>query len=97
MRFTDWKPVRLPGNLPAAENTADGDAHTPEYGRAGSRYTFRSASPGSANVTVSDNTASASITRETREGIADYLYGISRWDETSHLDAVINRIEYRRS
>ena len=41
MRFTDWKPVRLPGNLPAAENTADGDAHTPEYGRAGSRYTFR--------------------------------------------------------
>ena len=63
----------------------------------GSRYTFRSASPGSANVMVSGNTASASIAEETREGIANYFYGIARWDETSHLDAVINRVEYRRS
>ena len=63
----------------------------------GSRYHFVKAAPETANVTVDGNRSAARINAGERLGIADYFYTIPRWDETSHLDAKINRVEYRRS
>ena len=63
----------------------------------GSRYTFRSASAETENVSVSGNISAAVIAPEKPLGIMRYRYGIERWDETSHLDAVINELRCRRS
>ena len=61
------------------------------------RYTFVSAAPETANFTTEGNTGTGLITQTSRVGIVDYLYRITKWDETSHMDAVTNTINYRRS
>ena len=63
----------------------------------GSRYIFRSASAETENVSVSGNISAAVIAPEKPLGIMRYRYGLERWDETSHLDAVINELRCRRS
>ena len=63
----------------------------------GSRYGFVRANPESKNVTVSNRTSSAVIKESTPCGITHYLYRISQWNDTSHLAAVINSLEYRRN
>ncbi len=63
----------------------------------GSRYHFVKAEPETANAATENNISSVSITSAERIGITDYYYRIERWDETSHLDAVINQIKYRRA
>lgn len=61
------------------------------------RYTFVSAAPETANFTTEGNTGTGLITQTSRVGIVDYLYRITKWDETSHMDAVTNTLNYRRS
>ena len=63
----------------------------------GSRYRFIQADPETNNVTVSGNVSSAVIAPETNLGITHYLYGIRDWNDTSHLAAVVNALEYQRS
>ncbi len=62
----------------------------------GSRYRFVKAEPETTNVTTENNISRASITPAERTGITDYYYRIQRWDETSHMDAAVNQIKYRR-
>ena len=61
------------------------------------RYTFVSATPETTNFTTEGNTGTGLITQTSRVGIVDYLYRITKWDETSHMDAVTNTVNYRRA
>ena len=61
------------------------------------RYTFVSATPETTNFTTEGNTGTGLITQTSRVGIVDYLYRITKWDETSHMDAVTNTVNYKRS
>ena len=61
------------------------------------RYTFVSATPETTNFTTEGNTGTGLITQTSRIGIVDYLYRITKWDETSHMDAVTNTVNYKRS
>lgn len=61
------------------------------------RYSFVKAWPETPNFTTEGNTGTGLITQTSRTGIVDYLYKITKWDETSHMDAATNTLNYKRS